>query len=308
MAPRLTKGALVTAYASHEDLKKSLPPLLYSKELDSVVVMNASGEDGTRELVERMGAIYLNEPKKNYNHGLSRERGRHFVGTDIVLMVTADAVLNTDLSPLFKPLEEGVASLAYARQLPKKGAGLFEVFPRVYNYGERSEIRSLEEKSSYGSQLIFCSDSFCAYLQRDLNEVGGFKEVLLGEDTDICARLLAAGKRVAYIAETEVFHSHTYSLLKEFQRHFDAGYMRREHLELFLKELGGDSRRGWGYAKGLFRKVLKEKPYLLGYAFLQVGAKWLGYHVGRRGHQLPLWLKQRLSSQKFYWEQKRGVI
>lgn len=303
----MTIGAVVTAFRSQKLLPKTLAPLLGSSEIDKVLVINASGNDGTKELVESLGAIYLDEPYHQYNHGLSRERARKALGTDIVLMVTADARAKDSsvIKHLIRPILEGVASCAYARQIPHEGAGFFEAFPRKYNYPDTSHIRSWKDLSKWGTYSIFFSDSFSAYSQAALDRIGGFQEVLLGEDTIACAALLKNGESVAYVAEAEVYHSHNYSLLQEFQRHFDTG-LARKSLQPILKELGGDTVRGKAFAKTLLKTLTHQQPYLLPYATLQLAAKWLGYQCGLRAETWPFGLKKRLSSQKFYWENKQN--
>ena len=133
-----------------------------------------------------------------------------------------------------------------------------------------------------------------------LDEVGGFPSVLLGEDTCVVARLLRKGHKIAYVAEALVKHSHRYSLLEEFRRSFDTGLARKEYGSLLECE-GSDVQRGFGYFKEMSKQLLKDKPYLLPYAFSHTLAKWLGYKIGRTSERAPIWLKKKLSSQDFYW-------
>jgi rhamnosyltransferase len=48
----------------------------------------------------------------------------------------------------------------------------------------------------------------------------------------------------------------------------------------------------------------KKLYYLIPYAILQTGIKWLGYRVGFYGHNLPISLKKKLSGQPYYWTSK----
>ena len=114
-------------------------------------------------------------------------------------------------------------------------------FRGTLDYPEKSHIRSLQDLQQYGAYTFFCSDSCAAYSNRALEEIGGFPEVLLGEDTVVTAKLLRKGHRIAYVAEAEVFHSHAYSLLQEFQRYFDTGFARRTYQTLIEVS---DSKRG----------------------------------------------------------------
>lgn len=290
-------GVGVITYRSKRHLKNCLTPLLQSPLSPKVMVVDASSKDGTLEVARLLGAQAVEVPYESYNHGATREWTRKKLGTDIVVLMTPDAYLTDPemLKRLVQPLIEGKASLAYGRQLPRRGARAYESFAREFNYPRDSHYRSIEDKNRFGSYLFFCSNSFAAYSNLALDAVGGFPEVLLGEDTLVCAKLLQAGHRVAYVAEATVRHSHNYGLKQEFQRHFDTGLMRQEYRHLF----GDDTSRGREYAKCL----LKSLPlYRLPYALLHLGAKWLGYRLGQRAKGAPLSVKKAFSSQKFYWK------
>ena len=104
-------------------------------------------------------------------------------------------------------------------------------------------MNTLKEK---GPEALFCSNSCAAYLVSALDAVGGFPIVLTGEDTIVASRLLSAGFLIKYVAESEVHHSHSSTLLNEFRRHFDAGYSRNIQFKEDLLSVGND------YKKGLF--------------------------------------------------------
>jgi rhamnosyltransferase len=134
--------------------------------------------------------------------------------------------------------------------------------------------------------------------------VGGFDPVLFGEDTVAVSKLLRCGHQIAYVAEAIVKHSHRYTLKHEFKRHFDIGLSRKSYGKL-LQGAGKDTSRGATYAKELLRKTFQEKPHLLPYACLQTAIKLIGYKIGQYSLNAPHWLKKKLSSQDFYWENLR---
>lgn len=295
-------GVAFITHCSKKHLPFCLPPVLESKLKPRVCVVNSSSEDGTVELAQELGAETIVIPRSTFNHGTTREMTRKALGTDIVVMMTPDAYFTDPmmLEKLLEPLQSGDAALAYARQIPHEGAGFFARYARRYNYPEKSHVRSIEDLPKYGVYLYFCSDSCCAYLNQALEAVGGFPAVLMGEDTIACAKLLHAGYKVAYAAESLVKHSHDYTLLEEFKRHFDTGLYRKEYEALFAAA-GGDASRGREYVIGLFRSLILENPLLLPYAFIQTAAKWGGYQIGKRSVRLPSSWKKIFSSQDYYW-------
>lgn len=297
--------AVITHKAKHH-LTRCLPPLLKSPLKPRVVVVNSSSNDGTVELAQQLGAETLVIPRDEFNHGLTRERARKHLKTDIVVMVTPDAyAIDAEaLEILVEPIILGRAVVAYGRQLPHNGATLFEAFPREFNYPNKSHTRGLDSYETYGIYTYFCSDSFAAYLNSALDEVNGFPEVLTGEDTVVVAKLLHKGHRIAYVAEACVQHSHDYTLWQEFQRHFDTGLARSGYQNL-IPSKGGDESRGKEYVKQLLKKVITKHPYLLPYALMQIGVKYAGYRIGRASLNAPLSWKKALSGQDFYWMNKK---
>ena len=249
-----------------------------------------------------MGAETLVVPRSSFNHGLTREAARKALNSEIIVMMTPDAYpCNAELlSKLIRPLLLGQASIAYARQIPHEKSGFFSSFARSFNYPDKSEIRSLSDLKSCGPYTFFCSNSCAAYDNRALERIGGFSEALIGEDALAAAKILRSGGRIAYVAEACVRHSHDYTLLQEFKRHFDTGLFRREQSALLASSK--DQGRGAAYARALFAKMAKEALWKLPYGLLHLICKWAGYEIGRRGGGLPLLFKKALSSQDYYWE------
>lgn len=305
MAFQPTVGVAVITYKAVKQLPACLPPLLASPLKPRVLVVNSSSNDGTVELARQMGAETLVHPRHEFNHGGTREMARKALGTDIVVMITPDAIAQGPdmIEKLIRPLAEGRAAAAYARQLPHDGAGFFEAFAREYNYPAVSELRGIEDAPRYGSYTFFCSDSCAAWSNSALDAVGGFDATLSLEDTIAVAKLLHAGHKVAYVADALVKHSHFYPPAAEFRHYFDVGYVRSKYRDLLFIR-GGDEARGRKFFATTVRRLMKVNKGLIPYAFLLTGAKYLGYKAGYYcyGRSLPVWLMSRLSSQDYYWQ------
>lgn len=300
-----TIGIVVTTYKARQHLPYCLPPLLNSPLKPRVLVVDSSSNDGTVEFARELGAETLVIPQSEFNHGATREMARKHLNTDIIVMVTQDAYATDEhvIEKLIAPILNGTAAASYARQIPHDGAGILEAFARDFNYPSTSHSRCVAQVSKYGVYTVFCSDSCAAYSNEALDIVGGFRSVLTGEDTVAVACLLQNGYRVAYVAEACVKHSHGYTLKQEFQRHFDTGIARRQYHHL-IAFAGEDERRGKLYVKTLMNRLIKEKPLMIPYASLHIFAKWLGYRIGKASVEAPIWFKQALSSQKYYWKDK----
>lgn len=294
-------GIVIPTLNAAEQLQHLIPPLKNSKLAPRILVVDSSSSDDTVKVAKNLGVEVISIPRCDFNHGATREMARRYLNTDIVVMFTSDAypINRNTLEQLVAPIKEGRAEIAYGRQIPYPKAGFFEAFSRQFNYPPVSHIRTIQECTTYGVYTFFCSDSFAAYRNSVLDEVGGFPDILFGEDTIVVAKLLQKGYRIAYAAEAIVQHSHAYTLIQEFCRYFDTGMVRAEFKELF-EQVGSDTSRGKAYMLAMLRE-LKKQPYLLPYAFAHLTARWMGYKLGRKCVNAPVWLKKRLSSQPYFW-------
>jgi rhamnosyltransferase len=296
-------GIVIPTLNAGKLLSTCLPPILASSLKPRILIVDSASNDDTLAIASKFSIETVSIERKDFNHGLTREMARKKLNTDIVIMMTPDAIATNAkvLEVLIKPIVEGHAAIAYARQIPHDGAKFFEAFPRHFNYPEVSQLRGIEDLSKYGVYTFFCSDSFAAYSNKALDEIGGFKMVLLGEDTVAAAELLKKGYKIAYVAEAEVKHSHGYTLKQEFRRYFDTGIARKEYQKLIACKKETEMKRGSTFAKEMIKRLSKENLALIPYAFIQTFVKLLGFQIGKACMNGPIWLKQKLSCQPSYW-------
>jgi len=130
--------------------------------------------------------------------------------------------------------------------------------------------------------------------------VGGFPVVLTHEDTFAAARLIAAGHKIAYVAEAIVRHSHRYTLRQEFCRFADTGFARTLYrLDRLFNQR--DEGRGRLYAHALLASAYGESFRLLPYALAQLFVRYSGYRLGSFAVRLPSSVMRSISSQDYYW-------
>jgi rhamnosyltransferase len=203
---------------------------------------------------------------------------------EILVYMTQDAVLANaqSLAALLRPFEDDRVGAVYGRQLPREGAGHIEAHARVFNYPATSEVRSMENARHRGFKAIFFSNSFGAYRRKALEEVGGFpKDVNFGEDTVVAGHLLLAGWKIAYAADAEVYHSHSYSICEEFQRYLRVGELHVTQ-PWMIEEFGGTSGEGIRFVQSECRYLARIAPHLIPSALIRSAGKILGYRLGRK--------------------------
>ncbi len=300
---KLSIGVAIITYKDKRHLENCLPPLINSPLKPKVMVFNSTSVDGTVELAKKLGAETLVIPRTEMNHGYARDISRKTLGTDIVVMMTPDAYAKPDmLEKLIKPIVEGKAAIAYARQVAHDGANIISRFGREFNFPSESNIRSIKDAPKYGRYTGFCSDACTAWSNKALDEIGGFRWTLSGEDAIAAAMILRKGYKIAYVADAIVNHSHNYTPTKEFVRHFDTGMYRKQWDKILDLGGGGDQKRGISYARALFAHVLKNEPLMIFTAIAQLTMGWLGYQFGRLCyHRAPDWLYKAVSPADFFW-------
>jgi len=303
---KLSVGLIIPTKNAQATLGNTLSILKNSSLEFSALIIDSSSDDQTVSIAKEHNAKVVIIPQSEFNHGATREYARKQLATDIVVYLTQDAIpVRADLiANLVKPLiDQDEVVVSYGRQLAHEGADLFEAFPREYNYGNKPQIRGIEDVKKYGVYTFFCSNSCAAYKNSALDEIGGFRSALTNEDYFAVADFLQKGYKIAYAADAIVKHSHRYSLWQEFQRYFDTGYVRAEN-PIIQQLVGQAESRGVGFVVGLLKKLWKEQPQLIPYAIIQSLMKWLGYRIGFYGRTLPLWLRKKLSQQAYYWTSK----
>ncbi len=271
-----------------------------------VLIIDSESSDNTQEVARKNGFTIHKIKSSQFNHGATRQLAVNLlsgINIDIVVFLTQDAVLTNSnaLTELIKGFTDSSVGAAYGKQLPRKVAKPIEAHGRFFNYPDYSYIKSINEKAQYGFNLIFISNSFAAYKMTALKEAGGFPiNIILGEDTLTCAKLLITGWKIAYQSNAQVFHSHNYSIKEEAFRYFDTGVMHARK-QWLLNEFGETGGRGLKFVRSELLYLLQISPLLIPEALLRTLFKYVFYKLGRFEKILPLRLKKRLSMNKNFW-------
>ncbi len=302
LASRPDVGVAVVTYRAGRLLDGCLPPFLASPLRPRVLVVDSGSDDDTVARARALGAEVRVIPRETFNHGLTREAARRWLGTEIAVMVTPD-VRPTGievLERLVAPILRGEAAVAYARQIARPDADPVERFGRDFAFPPEGGIRDRGSWARMGTAAHYCSDACCAWWQPALDAVGGFPPTLVSEETVAVVRLLERGYRVAYVAEAVVVHSHPSRLLADFRRQFDVGLTRTLHARELLAR-GGDEDRGRAYLRGLLARLAREEPAWIPYALLHTALRYAGYRLGRTAARWPRGLAARFSGQDYFW-------
>jgi rhamnosyltransferase len=269
------------------------------------LIVDSSSDDRTdfTSLPENFRCVQI--AAADFNHGGTRNLALSHLptGTDFVVYMTQDALLFDPhaISRLVSVFANPSVACVYGKQLPHTDATPVAAHARLFNYPAASRVVSLVDKERLGLKTCFMSNSFAAYRVADLQAVGGFPtNVILGEDMSVAARLLMAGKSVAYVADACAYHSHNYSVIQEFRRYFDTGVFHARNPWL-LAEFGSAGAEGLRFVQSELTYLLRHAPGWIPSAMVRTFAKLLGYRLGRLEALWPVWFKRWCSMHKGFW-------
>jgi len=277
------------------------------QELDIVqkIIIDSGSSDNTVDLAVKHGFEILKISKNDFDHGYARQLLADAANKcEILIYLTQDSILKDKdtFNELIKAFSDPTVGIAYGRQLPRLGAKVLETHGRLFNYPGKSLVKKLDDKSTLGIKTASCSNSFAAYRKSALMDVGGFpSNTIFAEDVIVGGKMLINGWKIAYVANSEVYHSHDYSTIEEFKRYFDIGvYHSTNHW--LLDEFGKADGEGLKYLKSEFVYVLKNNILVLPKMLASIGAKFFGYKLGMMHERLTLNQKKRFSMHRKYWD------
>jgi len=270
---------------------------------EPLLIIDSSSSDGTADLARSLGAQVEVIAKSAFNHGGTRNRAATLVDGELLVFLTQDALPADEhfLERLTAPLRDGTAAASYARQLPYDDAYPPERLARTWNYPAVSHVRGAADSAGMGVKAYFFSNVASAVRRDRFEAIGGFPDdVIMNEDMVLCARLLAAGDRVAYCADAVVRHSHNYSIAQQFRRYFDIGAFFASHGHLLPGSAVGAE--GARFAISQLLALLRlGKPWWAMRSVIENGAKFVAFRLGRRNRLLPNALRRRFSMHAFHW-------
>jgi rhamnosyltransferase len=275
---------------------------------DVFLVIDSSSDDRSAEIFAKAGARVHVIPRSEFNHADTRQMAADMVvgmdgNVEVAVFLTQDAILaNADsLELLVSAFAVPDIGTAYGRQLPRHGADALESYVRLFNYPDRSEVRSFEDRKKYGFRTCFSSNSYAAYRIRALKGAGGFPGGLItGEDLGVTANILLDGWKLAYVADACVFHSHRYTASEYFRRSFDIGVQHTQSSDKIM-QFGGPEGMGVRYVLAEMIFLLRHAPLRIPEALGRNLLRYVGYRLGRIYQSLPRFLVLKLTMQHGFW-------
>ncbi len=260
---------------------------ILTQELDSeqelkILYVLTRSIDKSEDILKKLNCNYCVVEPKKFSHSLTREIMANKVSGDIIVFISQDVKMKNKLwlKNLVTPIISGECEASFSRQICENNS--IEKYTREKNYPEESRVVSKKDIEKYGLLTFFYSDASSAVnakIYRELNAYDG-KDMPTNEDMYFAHKLIHAGYRIKYCADSEVYHSHDFTFKQLYNRYYDTGVFFKENSYL-MKYKGNES--GFTLAKYVFKRALKERNIKVIFSLLpNFGVRYIAMKIGQK--------------------------
>ncbi len=272
-------------------------------ELEIIYVLTKS-KDNSKELLEKNKLNYVEIESKDFSHSLTRENIGKDLECDILVFISQDVIMKDSkwLINLVNPIIKGEAQATFSRQICRFEN--IEKYTRENNYPEKSRIVGKEDIEQLGLLTFFYSDASSAVKKSIYDELKAYdnKDLIINEDMYFAHKLILAGYKIKYCADSQIYHSHHFTLKQLYQRYFDTGVFFKENNK--FKEYDSNE-SGFALAKYVFKRAKEENNIKVLFNILpNFGARFIGKALGEHYDKLPKKFVISSSSARYYWNRK----
>ncbi|WP_300348344.1 glycosyltransferase [Clostridium sp.] len=244
-------------------------------------------KDRTEEILKEMNLEYTLIEPKDFSHSKTREMMAFKSTGDIIVFISQDVMMKNNLwlKNLVAPILNGECEASFSRQLCTNNT--IEKYIREKNYPAESRVVSKNDIDKYGLLTFFYSDASSAVKASVYKELNGYdgKRLLINEDMYFAEKLIQAGYRIKYCGDSEIYHSHIFTLKSLYERYFDTGVFFKKNPQ-FLNYKG--NKNGKDMAVHALKRSLEDKNFKVTLNILpNFGARFIGSFLGKKYEKLP---------------------
>lgn len=251
-------------------------------EIKNIRYILTKSKDNTEEMVRELtNCIYSVIQPNEFSHSLTREQEAFKSDADILVFITQDVIIErTDwLYNLTKDIENGKVDACYSRQLCNNNS--IEKYTRESNYPSESKIVSKDDIEKLGLKTFFFSDAASAIKRETFIKLKGYdgKKLVISEDMYIAYKLIMNGYKIKYCADSEVVHSHDFSLKEQYKRYYDTGKFFKQNSYLNKYKV---NQAGGNLAKYILKRAWQDKNWKVLIQFMpNMAARFIGMKMGK---------------------------
>lgn len=252
-------------------------------EIKNIRYIITRGNDKTEEKVKKMSCIYKIIESKEFSHSLTREKEAFESNADIIVFVTQDVIIKRKdwLFNLIRPIENKECDASYSRQLCDNNT--IEKYTREINYPKESKIVSQKDIEKLGLKTFFFSDASSAIKRTTFVSLNGYdgKKLPISEDMYIAYKLIMNNYQIKYCADSEVIHSHKFTLKQQYKRYYDTGrfFKQNDYLNKYkVNQAGGN------LAKYVLKRAWDDRNWKVLFNFIpNMLVRFMGMKLGKIG-------------------------
>lgn len=270
-------------YNAEKDIENLHKSLLKQKNVDinEIKYVLTESKDNTEEKLKKLNLEYKKIKKEDFSHSLTREEAAFESKADILVFITQDVIIEREdwLYNLTKDIENGTVDACYSRQLCNNNT--IEKYTRECNYPEKSKIVSKDDIEKLGLKTFFFSDASSAIKKETFVKLNGYdhKKLVINEDMYIAYKLITNGYKIKYCADSEVIHSHVFTLKQYYDRYKDTGKFFKENSYLNNYKV---NQAGGSMAKYVLKRAIQDKNWSVLVKYIpNMAARFIGMKVGK---------------------------
>ena len=251
-------------------------------KIDEIKYLLTESKDQTEKLLIDNNIKYQLIKKEAFSHSLTREKAAFEATGDILVFITQDIVIEKDnwLYELTNPIASGEVDATYSRQITKYNN--IEKYTRESNYPDKSSIKSKDDLEKLGLKTFFFSDAASSIKKETFIKLNGYdnKKLPISEDMYIAYKLIMNDYKIKYVAESEVYHSHNFSLKEIYDRYRLTGIFFKENSYL---DKYGTTGSGASLAKYVLKRIIQEHRIKLLFRYpFDMAARLFGMKAGKK--------------------------
>lgn len=269
-------------YNAEEYIENLHKNLLKQKKVDinHIRYVLTESKDNTEQKLNKLNIEYKKIKRNEFSHSITREKEALESKADILVFITQDIKIVRDdwLYNLTKDISNGMVDACYSRQLCDNNT--IEKYTREFNYPNVSKVVSKDDVEKLGLKTFFFSDAASAIKRDTFVKLNGYdnKKLIISEDMYIAYKLIMNGYKIKYCADSEVIHSHIFTLNQYYNRYKDTGKFFRQNSYLNKYKV---NKAGGSMAKYVLQRAIQDKNWKVLINFLpNMMVRFIGMKIG----------------------------
>ncbi len=271
-------------YNAEAQIEKLNNSILKQKDvkINEIKYILTESKDNTEQKLKELKIQYKKIKKEEFSHSLTREQEALNSKADIIVFITQDIIIEKDnwLHNLTKDIENGLVDACYSRQLCNNNT--IEKYTRESNYPNKSRIVSKKDIDKLGLNTFFFSDASSAIKKETFIKLNGYdsKKMPTNEDMYIAYKLIMNGYKIKYCADSEVIHSHKFTLKQYYNRYKDTGKFFKENTYFENYKV---NKSGVNMAKYILKRAFQDMNIKVLINYLpNMAVRYIGMKKGRK--------------------------